>query len=181
MHIDVRVTILLQNFLCFNSVAEQSLPLPQPRSLSLPPSSPAVQQEDDDVICCSPESPAFSPLTPTNQYGWLKYPWFFYSAWVYYKLQRRKLSTEDVLRMLSHHQLLNSEELKIDVWRKFILKDALREGHKPKFSSKKLLKVKTSSPKMYILVYICFLIAYLSGHICRWERSWYRRTKKRVS
>lgn len=37
---------------------------------------------------------------------------------------------------------LSSEELKIDIRRNFILTDALREGHKPRFSSKKLLKVR---------------------------------------
>ena len=49
---------------------------------------------------------------------------------------------QDLLRLIEKEMSTpNCEEFEIDVRRKFVLQDALREGHKKKFSTDKSLKV----------------------------------------
>ena len=46
------------------------------------------------------------------------------------------------------------ERLAIDVRRKFVLQDALKEGHKQKFSSQKVLKVRAGLCRLCSVWYV---------------------------
>ena len=50
------------------------------------------------------------------------------------------MRTEDILQCIGRELKVDSE-LQIDVRRKFVLLDALKEGHKKKFATTKVLKV----------------------------------------